>query len=340
MNKTKKALILVNVGTPDRPDRRSVRRYLKEFLNDKRVIDLPWLIRKVLVNMIIIPFRVKKSTGLYKRLWTNDGSPLLIYTYSLAEEIGKIVSKDMDIFTAMRYGKPSLDVLLQKIKKKDYDKIIIFPMYPQYAESTTGSVTDLVRKHDLNNKKGTEIRLIPQFWSEPGFIDSFTDKIRSYMPGDFDHIIFSYHGLPLRQINKVHPGHDSRGCICEKEMPEWGHRCYKAACYGTTRLLAHKLSLEEGHHTTAFQSRLTRNWLSPFTDETIIRLAAEGVERILLVAPSFVTDCLETLIEIEQDYRHLFLRNGGKELLLVKSLNDSPSWARAILDITEQEASN
>ncbi|MBS0010842.1 MAG: ferrochelatase, partial [Bacteroidales bacterium] len=214
-----------------------------------------------------------------------------------------------------------------------------FPMYPQYAESTTGSVIDIVkgkvsRRSDLKNT-----RLVEQFWSHPAFINAYIEIIRSCTPDRFDHILFSYHGLPIRQINKMHPGHKSQSCICKTEMPGWGNNCYKANCYGTTRLLANKLSLEEGSYTTTFQSRLTRNWLSPFTDETIIRLAREGVERILVVAPSFVTDCLETLIEIEEDYKELYTRNGGKELVLVKSLNDSISWARSILDITGQKAS-
>ncbi|MDZ7738048.1 MAG: ferrochelatase [Bacteroidales bacterium] len=335
MKPVRKALILVNVGTPDSPDTESVRRYLTEFLNDKKVIDLPWLARKILVNLIIIPFRVRKSTTLYRRLWTDKGSPLLMHMQSLVLKLRSMVPAGTDVFGAMSYGKPSLRSLLTDLASADYDEITVLPLYPQYADSTTGSVSELVSKHRLKINKDIEMVIIQQFWSHPAFIGCFTEAISSCSPDKFDHIIFSYHGLPLRQISKIHPGRDSRNCICEKEMPEWGHSCYKAACYGTTRMIAEKLKPGNDRYSTAFQSRLSRNWLSPFTDETLIKLAGEGAERVLLVAPSFVTDCLETLVEIGDEYSDLFIKHGGKELVLVESLNDSTRWAEAILDICD-----
>lgn len=335
MLKNRKALILVNVGTPESPGIRSVKSYLSEFLNDKRVIDLPWLLRKVLVNMIIIPFRVKKSTHLYNRLWTEEGSPLLLYLKALVDKVNGLVPDRIDVFGAMRYGNPSLATLLEKLKDKGYSEIKVLPLYPQYAESTTGSVIDLV--HTLAEKKEIIPRplVIEQFWSRPSFIESLAGRINACSPGSYDHIIFSYHGLPVRQIKKIHPDHKIEGCICEKEMPAWGKKCYKAACYGTTRLLAEKLSLESDRYTTSFQSRLTRNWLSPFTDELIVSLAESGSRRLLVVAPSFVADCLETTVEIGIDYNELFKKHGGEELVLVEGLNDDPAWAEALVEISD-----
>mgnify|MGYP006282269065 CR=1 FL=1 len=337
MTTKRTALLLVNVGTPDSPDKRPVRRFLREFLNDKRVIDLPWLIRKILVNLVIIPFRVPKSTALYKRLWTENGSPLLVYADSLVKKLQGLSKKNVNVYYAMRYGKPSLASVLKSILKSKYEEIIVLPLYPQFADSTTGSVNEIV--NGFGNRSGNaEIKIIDQFWSHPAFIESFVTGIKKHPLNEYDHVVFSYHGLPLRQINKIHKEHDSRRCICDIEMPPWGHHCYKAACYGTTRLLTEKLGLEEGQYSTSFQSRLSRNWLSPFTDETLVKLAGEGKKKVLVVAPSFVTDCLETIIEIGEDYKKLFLEHGGSELTLVESLNDSSSWADAILKISKLQA--
>ena len=329
----RKAIVIVNVGTPDKPDIRPVRKYLTEFLNDKRVIDLPWLSRKILVNLIIIPFRVRRSTALYKKLWTEGGSPLLKYMHSLVAKLKRLAPENTDIYGAMRYGSPSLTSVLGRLAADDYDEIIILPLYPQYALSTTGSVTDLVNSLAEKHENFPQYKIIEQFWSHPSFIDAFARQIKKYSPERFDHIVFSYHGLPLRQVNKVHPGHDSRKCVCEEKMPAWGDKCYKAACYGTSRLLAARLQLDDRHTSTAFQSRLTKNWLAPFTDETLAGLARSGASRVLVVAPSFVADCLETIVEIGEEYKELFIEQGGKELVMVESLNDSTPWAEGVLDI-------
>lgn len=334
MKPASKALILVNVGTPESPDTGPVRRYLTEFLNDKKVIDLPWLARKILVNLIIIPFRVRKSSALYRKLWTDRGSPLLFHMQSLVIKLRGMVPAGTDVFGVMRYGKPSLRSLLAELASVDYDEIRVLPLYPQYADSTTGSVEELLESMKGKISFKNDPVIIEQFWDHRSFIDAFVVKAKELSPGSFDHIVFSYHGLPLRQVNKAHRDHDARDCVCETKMPEWGRKCYKAACYGTTRMLADKLKLDKDRYSTSFQSRLTRNWLSPFTDETVKRLAASGAGRILVIAPSFVTDCLETIVEIGKEYRDLFIENGGKELIMVKSLNDSTRWAEAIIDIS------
>lgn len=332
----KKALILVNVGTPDKPEVKYVRKYLSQFLNDRRVIDLPWLLQKMLVNLIIVPFRAPKSTILYQKLWTEKGSPLLIYLNSVTAKLQKRLHNEYDVYGAMSYGNPPLKEVLNTVKNKGYEEIVVFPLYPQYASSTAGSVSELVLKEIRNWYVIPAFRFVNQFYSHPAFVDAFVSRIRKYQPEKFDYVIFSYHGLPIRQINKVHPGKEYNQCTCEKQLPEHGTYCYKATCYETTRLLADKLQLATNSYTTSFQSRLSNNWLTPFTDKTLIDLASKGKKKLLVVTPSFVADCLETIIEIGDEYSKLFKEHGGENLVLVESLNDSDDWIEAIAEILKK----
>lgn len=329
----KEALLLVNVGTPDNADSKSVRRYLFEFLNDRKVIDIPWLAQKLLVNLIIIPFRVKKSTRLYQRLWTSKGSPLLFYMENLVKKVQQQLGESTRVYGAMRYGNPGMKRVLREIKRDNIEKLTVLPLYPQYATSTTASVEAKLHQVLKQWKLKPEVRFISQFYNHPSFIEAFTIIIKKYLPETYDHIVFTYHGLPLRQIHKMHPSVLESNCTCEMELPEHGTFCYKATCYETTRLLTRNLGLNQEDYTVSFQSRLTNNWLAPFTDETLIDLAKNGKRKVLVVAPSFVADCLETVIEIEQDYHKLFLENGGEALDMVHSLNDSDAWVSAILKI-------
>ncbi|HKK10066.1 MAG TPA: ferrochelatase [Bacteroidales bacterium] len=333
--KQKRIVLLVNVGTPDKPKVREVRKYLTPFLNDRRVIDIPWLLRKILVNLIIIPFRVRNSTNLYKRLWTNDGSPLLIYLNSLVDKLQKLMDKNTVVKGVMRYGNPSMKKALEEMKHGGFTEIVVFPLYPQYASSTTGSVHELLMNEVRKWEVIPKVRLIDQYYRNNDFLNAFAYRIRAYKPQEYDHVVFSYHGLPTRQIDKVHPGIKENQCSCETGMPAHGDYCYKAACYETTRLLADKLALDSGNYSVSFQSRLSKNWLKPFTDENLEKLAKEGKKRILIVAPAFVADCLETTIELGYEYKELFEENGGEELTLVESLNDSDEWAKAIVKILD-----
>lgn len=332
----KKALIIVNVGTPAKPSKKHVRKYLFQFLNDKRVIDLPWLLRKLLVNFIIIPFRIKKSTSIYQKLWTEKGSPLLIYQNSLTEKLQAKLKNKFIVFSAMRYGTPSLKNVLQKIKKDNFEEVVVFPMFPHFASSTTGSIFDFVMKSVRHWETMPSVKFINQFYDNEYFINLFSEKIKSYKPENYDHIIFSYHGLPTRQIKKTHPKFEESNCNCHISMPEHGKMCYKAICYETTRLLVEKLNLKPDKFTTSFQSRLSKGWLSPFTDDVIINLTRKGSKKILIVAPSFVADCLETIVEIGIEYNELFIENGGKKLTLVESLNDSDNWSDVIVRIINE----
>ncbi len=331
----KKALVLINIGTPDKPENKSVKRYLSEFLNDGLVIDIPWLLRKILVNLIIIPFRVSNSTNLYKRLWTDDGSPLLKYQNNLAEKLNLKLDGNIDVYSAMRYGNPSIESVFKKISKENYSEVVVLPMYPQYATSTTLSTELKVKEVVKKLKLDLNIRFVDQFYNHPAFIRSFCKNIKSHPIDQFDHIIFSYHGLPERQVNKIHPGEISSTCTCHIKMPEHGKKCYKATCYETTRLLAKELDIDSSFYSVSFQSRLSKNWLTPFTDVKINELLKQGKKKILVVAPAFVTDCLETIIEIGYEYKQDFIEKGGEQLQLVDSLNDKDQWVDAIVDIVE-----
>jgi ferrochelatase len=328
-----KVIILVNTGTPDKPEKKYVRKFLSEFLNDPRVIDLPWIIRKLLVDLVIVPFRTGKSTRLYRRLWTPDGSPLLSNMQKLAAKLRVLTGQEYTVTGAMRYGNPSLKDALKKLRYQQVDELVIFPLFPQYASSTTGSVHEYVMKEISRWNNIPETRMTGQFYSHQSFISAFAAQIRKYDTVKYDHVLFSYHSLPLKHIQAVHPALDQTGCICKNHLPGFGTSCYKAVCYETTRLLAGALELPEGKYSTSFQSRFARKWLGPFTDQVLEELAMSGKKKILFVAPSFVADCLETIVEIDE-YRDIF-RNlgGGEELMLVDSLNDNDDWVKAVIEI-------
>ncbi len=329
----RKALILVNVGTPEKAEKKAVRKFLSLFLNDKKVIDLPFLVRKLLVNLIIIPLRLKKSTNLYKQLFKDGDSPISTHLYNLCEETKKCAGSETEVFPAMRYGNPDLKKLLEELSAKNYSELIIFPLFPQYASSTTGTIFAKVFSTLKNKEVIPPIRFIDQYYKHPAFIKTYSEHIKTYQPERFDHIVFSFHGLPLRHINKVHPHKKESQCTCSKKMPASGHHCYKAVSYEMARLLAKALGLTEKDYSIGFQSRLSKNWLSPFTDELLLSLAQQGYKKILICAPSFVADCLETIVEIEDEYKNHFLSAGGEELAVVSPLNSSPQWAESLCKI-------
>jgi len=334
----KTAVILANVGTPDEPTVPAVRRYLFQFLNDRRVIDLPWLLQKFLVNVIIVPFRAPKSTKLYQMLWTEKGSPLLAISNESRDRLQERLGENYEVFVGMRYQNPSLKKALQTIKDKRFDKIVVLPMFPQYASSTAGTIAQLVNNETAGWNVIPELTIISQFYDNPGFVKAFAAQIKKYKPEEFDHIIFSYHGLPFSQTDRVHPAIKTVNCNCEVEMPEHGRFCYKATCYETTRLLAKELGLPKSAYSVAFQSRLTKNWLKPFSDKEVIKLAKEGKKRVLIAAPAFIADCLETIVEIGVEYQELFKENGGEKIQLVESLNTNPDWIEILAELVTNKS--
>jgi ferrochelatase len=332
----KVAVLLMNVGSPDGPTVPSVRRYLTQFLNDKRVIDLPWLFRKFLVNAIIIPFRVKKSTGLYRRLWTEKGSPLIYYSEELKEKLQVQFGNAFEVFMGMRYGNPGYKKALSEIKKKGFEKLVLVPLFPQHAMSTTETSVIAAEKQIKKLGIQAEVFKVGQFYDHPKFIDAFVAQAKKYdLPG-FDHVVFSYHGLPNRQVERCHPGIKVGDCNCQNILPEHGQFCYRATCYETSRLLAARLNLKSSDYTVGFQSRLSNNWLTPFTDKVLLNKLEEGKKNILVLAPSFVTDCLETILEIGVEYSEEFKQKGGQKLQMAESLNAGDKWVETLAEIVNE----
>ncbi len=330
MNK-KTTVLLINLGSPNSPNIKDVRSYLKEFLNDKRVIDIPWILRQLLVNLIIIPFRAKNSSRIYKKLWTSKGSPLILYGEKVKSKLQHELGDSYQVELAMRYKEPSLTNVLARIKKEIPERLVILPMYPQYASSTTGSTIEKIMTLMKSWEIIPEINIINQFFEDPGYIKTIANNALKHNLNTFDHFIFSFHGLPLKQLNKIHPHKDCKICNCDKVFKrETDYFCYKATCYETARLIAQELNIPNDKYSLGFQSRLDKNWLEPFTDTLITKLAKEGKKNILVFSPAFVADCLETTIEINTELSKLFIKNGGNKLVLVESLNDNPIWIKTI----------
>jgi ferrochelatase len=336
LNKT--GVLLVNLGTPDSPSVKDVRRYLFEFLNDPRVIDIPAIARFILVNLIIVPFRAPKSAKIYNELWTNNGlpdgrkgSPILYYGKSVKEQLQKALGVDFDVQLAMRYQKPSMDDVLAEMCRKNLEKIIIVPLFPQYASATTGSIIEKAMKIIGKWWIIPEIEVINQFYDNDNYINTVIERAKKYNIDEYDHVLFSYHGLPIRQVDKVYK--DGTLCEdhnCETEINDTNQYCYKATCYATTRLIAEKLKLKTEQYTVCFQSRLDKKWLEPFADKIVIEQAKKGAKRLLVFSPAFVADCLETLVEIGKEYQQLFEEHGGEKIQLVESLNDHPRWIETL----------
>lgn len=317
----------MNLGSPDEPKPRAVYRYLTQFLNDPRVIDLPALGRFILVNMIIVPFRHRKSARVYQELWTANGSPLVHVGNQVQKLLqAKVSQENTRVFLAMRYQNPSLDVVLKEIEQYQPDELVVLPLFPQYASATTGSVQQRVMEIIQRWWVIPSIRFISQFYDHPEFIQSWAERAKEYRWQDYDHVLFSYHGLPERQVDKVYQDNTCRNHSCEHEINEENRWCYKATCYETTRKIAAAIGLPKEHYTVAFQSRLGKGWIEPFSDHVLQEMAKKGMKRILVFSPAFVADCLETTIEIGVEYQELFEKKGGEKVQLVPSLNDSPRW--------------
>jgi ferrochelatase len=330
-------VLLIQLGTPDSPSVSDVRRYLSEFLNDPRVIDIPWLPRKLLVNGIIVPFRAPKSAKIYKELWdlSDNKSPLLTYTEKLVELVQqRFPDEDVHVEFAMRYQNPSLDDVLERMKKMNFDQLIIVPLFPQYASASTGSAIDKAMKIISKWWVIPEVKIVSQFWDHEGYIDSVVDRSKAFDLSSFDHILFSYHGLPERQVDKVYEGDDfCEDQPCETEVNQKNKFCYKATCFATTRLIASKLGLSENDYTVCFQSRLDKKWLMPFSDKVVEEQSKSGAKKLLVFSPAFVADCLETLIEIGEEYQEIFEEHGGEKVQLVPSSNDHPRFVDCMEDL-------
>ena len=329
----KKALLLVNLGTPDKPTYLSVFKYLRQFLMDGRVININPFLRFILVNFIICPTRSFSSTKVYKEVWDkNTGSPLLHNTTKLTEKLTNKI-EDYDVYFAMRYQNPSIESVINNILETNPDEITVLPLFPHYAAATTGSVYQEISR--ILSKKWVvpNIRFINQFYDNEKFIDAWVDKASKFDLNSYDKVIFSYHGIPNSHVDNVYPDSLCSDHNCESEVTNENKFCYKATTYETTKILASRLNLSPDKYQVTFQSRLTNKWLRPFTDEVLESLPGNGNKNVLVFSPAFTADCLETIIEIGDEYKELFLEAGGEKLDYVESLNYSDLWADAIIDI-------
>lgn len=336
MKREKTGVLLINLGTPDSPSVSDVRKYLREFLMDRRVIDIPWINRFLLVNFIIAPFRAPKSAKVYKELWQKEGSPLLIYGKKVKELLQKELGQDFLVSLGMRYQNPSLESAVKELEGKGVDKIIIIPLFPQYASASTGSAIEEALKYIDKWEVIPKTEVISNFPSNELFIKAFSEIGRKYLDNQhYDHILFTYHGIPERQVKKASvQNYCQLNDKCCSTYHSKNRYCYRAQCYETTRNFVKELNIPEGKYTVCFQSRLGKTpWIKPYTDDIIKELAAKGIKSILAFSPSFVADCLETTIEGGIEYKELFQEHGGEKWQLVESLNDHPMWIACLKDM-------
>ena len=330
-------ILLTQLGTPKAATVGAVRPYLRQFLNDPRVIDIPFLVRLVLVNLVIVPFRAPKSTKIYQELWEYGGghSPLLTITRDLTKQLNsRLNDEDIFVHMAMRYQEPSMDSVLQTMQAQNYDKIVVLPMFPHYASSSSGSA--IQRAMDIISKWWVipELEIVSQFYDADFYIDTLVEQAQKHDVASYDHIIMSYHGLPERHVDKVYRGKTDL-CVqhsCESVLDATNKYCYKATAFETSRLIAEKMGITEDDYTVAFQSRLDKKWLTPFSDEVVEEMAKAGKKRLLIFSPAFVADCLETIIEIGSEYQEIFEENGGETVQLVASCNTEETWVNGLSD--------
>lgn len=341
MTDFKTGVLIVNLGTPDSPSTPDVRKYLREFLMDGRVIDVPYVFRWLLINLIIAPFRSPKSAKIYKELWLPEGSPLKIYGEANEVQLQKVLGDEFIVKLAMRYQSPAIETSLTALRDAGVKKIIVVPFFPQYASASTGSVYEEVMRLLTKWQVIPEISFVNNFYDRPRFIQGFVDNAREQMKAfDFEHFVFSYHGIPQRHIRKGDYTNNTCkfGSCCDQITPK-NQLCYRAQCFATTRLLVEKLGLKEGTYTTSFQSRLGRDpWVQPYTDDVIKELPKKGIKSVLAFSPAFVADCLETTIEVGDEYKELFEEYGGEHWELVTSLNDSENWIALLKELVLEKA--
>lgn len=326
-------LLLVNLGTPDAPTRGAVRRYLQQFLLDGRVIDIHPIARHLLVRGIIAPFRSGKSAKAYRTLWTPEGSPLKVYGERLARQVQALLGDDYVVELAMRYQQPSIESAIERLMQAKVARIKVFTLFPQYASATVGSVHEAVMQVLARQQVIPALEFVSAYATWPAMVDIFAANARPFDLDSYDHILFSYHGLPQRQLRKADAfGHCLQSPDCCQSLTPVNQFCYSAQCYATTRAIAGRLGLGPEHYTVCFQSRLGSDpWTQPYTQRVVEHWAKEKkAKRLLVFCPAFTADCLETTIEIGEEYREEFVHWGGECLDLVPSLNDHPAWAEAI----------
>lgn len=338
----KKGILLVNLGSPDSPTPKDVKKYLGEFLMDERVIDIPFIARTALVKGIILKTRPKQSAAAYKKIWWDEGSPLIVLSERLQKKLQKQV--EIPVALAMRYGSMTIKKGLQELVDKGVDEVLLFPLYPQFAMATTETITVLAEELRQQYFPNLIIESVPAFYNKPDYIEVLSNSIKKHLEGKkFEHLLFSYHGVPERHIRKsdVTKSHckiDGSCCVTPSKAHEF---CYKHQCLEVTRLVAEKLQFKEGSYSTSFQSRLGFDpWLQPYTDRTIERLGRNGIKNMAIVTPAFVSDCLETLEEIAMEGQEIFHEMGGKDFATIPCLNDDDEWVSLLKKWVSQWATD
>ncbi len=327
-----KGVLLVNLGSPDSPNPKDVRKYLGEFLMDERVVDLPKPLRTFLVKGIILNTRPRKSAKAYKKIWWEEGSPLIVLSKRLQEAVQKKVS--VRISLAMRYGSPSIELGIKELVAQGVDEIMLFPLYPQFAMATTETI--LVQAEKIRNEKYPDIEftILPPFYNHPDYLKVLSQSIEEDLRDKkWEHLLFSYHGVPERHIRKsdITKSHCKIDKSCCHNASEAHQYCYRHQCYETTRKVAEYLELKEGTYSTSFQSRLGLDpWLQPYTDQTVARFAKKGMKNMAIVTPAFVSDCLETLEEIGMEAVEDFEDKGGQELHVIPCINARSDWVNVV----------
>lgn len=334
---SKQGVLLLNLGSPDSPDVSDVRRYLREFLMDGRVMDAPWPIRFGVVHFGILPKRPKHSAEAYRSIWTDQGSPLIVSSRRIQAALQERL--DIPVELAMRYQNPRIENSIQKLADGGVTNLLVIPLFPHYAMSSYETAAERAREVARKRAPQMKLKIVPPYYDQPAYIAALVASASRYLEQNHDHMLFSFHGLPERHLRKA----DNTGCHCMKvqnccEVPSPAHAtCYRAQCLKTVRSFVRATDLPEGSYSVAFQSRLGREpWMQPYTDIEIERLAKAGVKRLAVICPAFISDCLETLEEIGIRGRETFLQAGGEELTLVPCLNDHPEWITALEEMVEQ----
>lgn len=328
----KRGILLMNLGSPDSTDIKDVKRYLNEFLLDERVIDYPWLIRKPLVSGIIVPKRAENSAEAYKTIWTKEGSPLIVLSRQLQHALQEQLTEPVEL--AMRYGNPTPATAFENLLKRapDLEEVIAIPLYPHYAMSSYETAVEHAKDAYRRKKYKFKLSFIKPYYNDPLYIEALAASMSPYLQQTYDHILFSYHGIPERHIRKSDP--TGQHCLKVNDccnVPSVAHStCYRHQCFTTTKLVTDKLNIPGDKFSIAFQSRLNDGWLKPFTDIRLEELPKEGIKKLLIICPAFVSDCLETLEEIEMRGRESFMNAGGESYTMIPCLNTHPSWVNAL----------
>jgi ferrochelatase len=328
---TRRAVLLVNLGSPDSPSVPDVRRYLREFLMDGRVLDAPWPVRFCVVNFAILPKRPAESAHAYRTIWTADGSPLVVISRRVQTLLQARLSIPVEL--AMRYQNPSIDAAVRALAGQGVTDTLLIPLFPHYAMSSFETAVVRVQESVRRLAPAMTLHVQPPYYDDPEYIDALVASARGHLDGGYDHLLFSFHGIPERHLRKADPtrGHCLQSAAC-CETPSEAHAfCYRAQCLKTMRAFVAKAGVPDRAYSFAFQSRLGRDpWLKPYTDHELERFARGGVKRMLVICPAFVSDCLETIEEIGMRGRDTFVRAGGSDLQLIACMNEHPRWIEAL----------